>query len=160
CCLGLLCGQTPVDLVPGSRYLDELGHVALNDLLAHGRFQRVPEHGVDRLNHPGGQPRLAARAARLGAAARFFALRVPAVLAALAFLPRTSDEGADIPSRQFGELFPAEAGDQVEPDHALIPLVGLGTPVLTHDLPEPVAQVVRDGPVHRGDGRSLISPAY
>jgi hypothetical protein len=43
---GLLCGQAPVDLVPRRGHLNQLGHVARDDLLAHRRLQRVAEYGV------------------------------------------------------------------------------------------------------------------
>src|SRR5262249_46387245 len=100
---GMLDCQAAVDLVPGSGYLDELGHVTGNDLLTRGRLQRVSQYCVDRLNHSCGQRRLAARAAGLGAAPRFFALLIPAVLAALAFLTCPGNEGPDVLRSQLGE---------------------------------------------------------
>jgi hypothetical protein len=45
--LGLCGGQPPVDLVPGSRDLNQLGDIARDDVLAHRGFQGVPEYSMD-----------------------------------------------------------------------------------------------------------------
>src|SRR5215467_14318440 len=44
----------------------------------------------------------------------------------------------------------------MQPDDALVTLVGLGPPVFPHDLAEPVTQVLRDRPVHRRDRHALV----
>ena len=41
----------------------------------------------------------------------------------------------------------------------LLSLIGLGAPVFAHYLTEPIRQILRDGPVHRGDRYSLIGTA-
>jgi hypothetical protein len=105
-----LCrGQATVDLVPGCRDLNQLGDIARNHFLAHRRFESVPEYSMDRLDHPRGQPRLAALATRPRAAAAIFTLGIPSVLAALAFLPGPGDERLDILRGQLAQPLPAEA---------------------------------------------------
>jgi hypothetical protein len=101
---------------------------------------------VHGLNHASRQSGIAALAVLECAADGDLAGGVPAVLAALTLGTGPGDEQPDVLGVELVEPPLAQARDQVEPDDALIALVGLGTSFLTNDVLEPVVQVVADGP--------------
>jgi hypothetical protein len=113
--LRLRCGQAAVHHVLRDGDLDQPGRVARDDLLPDGAFQRIPQDGVHELDHARRESRLAARAAFPGAAPWLLSLRVPAVLAALAFLPELGEQAPDILRAEPGQPLPAKGGNQVQP---------------------------------------------
>lgn len=115
---------------------------------------------MDRLNHACGQLRLTAPPIGEGTAPAIFALSVPSVLAALAFLPDAGDERTDILRGQLGQPLLAQARDQMQPDDTLVALVRLRPPVLLHHVAQPVGQVLRDRQVHRGHWNALVGSLH
>ncbi len=109
--------ETSADGVLGSRDLDELGHVAGHQLVAHRVLEAGSQHGVGELHpaplHPGRREMLAHQ--------------------------------ADVPDRQRPQFLGADARDDVEPDDELVALVGLRRPVRFDDRFEPVLEVALDG---------------
>jgi len=137
----------------------KLRDVPSNDLLSYSALRGVPKDRVDGLDHARGQAGVVALTALERATHRLLTGSIPSVPAALALGADSVDEEADVLGVELAQALLTQAGNEVEPDDALVPLVCLGAPLLADDVLQPVVQEVGQRPVLRGDGDALVGLA-